>query len=249
MGITPALFEPSPNNYKGLKNILKRGWLFYNSMNTPLIENIFSSMTSSQIDTYSDYWNSIKPETDEDIFRRWLFAYTSIHTTWEGNVRGYNAIKDFNKWSDDKETLRQLLIDARCGMFNVRTEYIWNFMQDFMSNTSDFHRGTEETWTTYRDRLNNRLKGIGITKVSFTLEMCFPNEAEVVCLDTHMMQLYGMKEVRNSGALKKVYENNEQDWINRSKNVNTAPYIARCMFWDAKQGHTDSRYWSYVLES
>ena len=249
MGITPALFEPSPNNYKGLKNILKRGLLFYNSMNTPLIENIFSSMTSSQIDTYSDYWNSIKPETDEDIFRRWLFAYTSIHTTWEGNVRGYNAIKDFNKWSDDKETLRQLLIDARCGMFNVRTEYIWNFMQDFMSNTSDFHRDTEETWTAYRDRLNNRLKGIGITKVSFTLEMCFPNEAEVVCLDTHMMQLYGMKEVRNSGALKKVYENNEQDWINRSKNVNTAPYIARCMFWDAKQGHTDSRYWSYVLES
>jgi hypothetical protein len=77
VGITPALFEPSPNNYKGLKNILKRGWLFYNSMNTPLIENIFSSMTSSQIDTYSDYWNSIKPETDEDIFRRWLFAYTS----------------------------------------------------------------------------------------------------------------------------------------------------------------------------
>jgi hypothetical protein len=36
-------------------------------MNTPLIENIFSSMTSSQIDTYSDYWNSIKPETDEDM--------------------------------------------------------------------------------------------------------------------------------------------------------------------------------------
>jgi hypothetical protein len=49
--------------------------------------------------------------------------------------------------------------------------------------------------------------------------------------------------------LKKVYENNEQDWINRSQNINTAPYIARCMFWDAKQGHTDSRYWSYVLES
>jgi hypothetical protein len=79
--------------------------------------------------------------------------------------------------------------------------------------------------------------------------MCFPNEAEVVCLDTHMMQVYGMKEVRNSGALKKVYENNEQDWINRSQNINTAPYIARCMFWDAKQGHADSRYWSYVLES
>jgi len=218
-------------------------------MNTPTLETIFASMSSDQISAYSDYWESIKPTTTMDIFRRWLFAYTSIHTTWEGNVRGYNAIKDIEKWADDKETLRQLLIDARCGMHNVRTEYIWNFTSDFMSNTSDFHRGANETWTAFRDRLNARCKGIGITKVSFTLEMCFPNEAEVVCLDTHMMQVYGMKEVRNSGALKKVYENNEQDWINRSQNINTAPYIARCMFWDAKQGHTDSRYWSYVLES
>ena len=223
--------------------------LIYNSMNTPTLETIFASMSTDQISAYSDYWESVKPTNDMEIFRRWLFAYTSIHTTWEGNVRGYNAIKDIEKWSDNKETLRQLLIDARCGMHNVRTEYIWNFTSDFMSNTSDFHRGATETWTAFRDRLNARCKGIGITKVSFTLEMCFPNEAEVVCLDTHMMQVYGMKEVRNSGALKKVYENNEQDWINRSQNINTAPYIARCMFWDAKQGHNDSRYWSYVLES
>jgi thermostable 8-oxoguanine DNA glycosylase len=218
-------------------------------MNTPTLETIFASMSSDQISAYSDYWESVKPTNTLDIFRRWLFAYTSIHTTWEGNVRGYNAIKDIEKWSDNKENLRQLLIDARCGMHNVRTEYIWNFTSDFMSNTSDFHRSANETWTAFRDRLNARCKGIGITKVSFTLEMCFPNEAEVVCLDTHMMQVYGMKEVRNSGALKKVYENNEQDWINRSQSINTAPYIARCMFWDAKQGHTDSRYWSYVLES
>ena len=218
-------------------------------MNTPTLETIFASMSSNQISAYSDYWESVKPTNDMEIFRRWLFAYTSIHTTWEGNVRGYNAIKDIEKWADNKETLRQLLIDARCGMHNVRTEYIWNFTSDFMANTSDFHRGSTETWTAFRDRLNARCKGIGITKVSFTLEMCFPNEAEVVCLDTHMMQVYGMKEVRNSGALKKVYENNEQDWINRSQNINTAPYIARCMFWDTKQGHNDSRYWSYVLES
>ena len=218
-------------------------------MNTPTLETIFASMSSNQISAYSDYWESVKPTNDMDIFRRWLFAYTSIHTTWEGNVRGYNAIKDIEKWADNKETLRQLLIDARCGMHNVRTEYIWNFTSDFMANTGDFHRGSTETWTAFRDRLNARCKGIGITKVSFTLEMCFPNEAEVVCLDTHMMQVYGMKEVRNSGALKKVYENNEQDWINRSQSINTAPYIARCMFWDTKQGHNDSRYWSYVLES
>jgi hypothetical protein len=218
-------------------------------MNTPTLETIFDSMTASDIAQYSDYWESIKPVSTADIFRRWLFAYTSIHTTWEGNIRGYNNIKDFDKWIFDKENLRNLLIDSRCGMHNVRTDYIWDFTKDFFSNTQDFIKTDSESWTEMRDRLTNRLRGIGVTKVSFTLEMCFPNDAKVVCLDTHMMKLYNMDVVRNDGKHKAIYEKNEQDWISRSANLQSAPYIARCLYWDQKQGHNNSRYWSYVLES
>lgn len=222
---------------------------FYTSMNTPTLETIFDNMSLDTINRYTDYWESIKPETTDEIFRRWLFAYTSIHTTWEGNIRGYSAIKDFGKWIFDKEALRNLLIGSRCGMHNVRTDYIWDFTKDYFENTSDFIKADDESWTAMRDRLTNRLRGIGVTKVSFTMEMCFPNEAKVVCLDTHMMQLYGMDEVRNTGKHKKIYETNEQDWIDRSAGVESAPYITRCLFWDKKQGHEDSRYWSHVLES
>lgn len=218
-------------------------------MNTPTLETIFDSMSSDSIARYTDYWESVKPVSTADIFRRWLFAYTSIHTNWEGNVRGYNNIKNFDKWIFDKEQLRNLLIDSRCGMHNVRTEYIWEFTKDFFANTQDFIKNDSESWAEMRDRLTNRLKGIGVTKVSFTLEMCFPNEAKVVCLDTHMMQLYGMSTVRNEGKHKLIYEQNEQDWISRSINIESAPYIARCLYWDQKQGHNDSRYWSFVLES
>ncbi len=218
-------------------------------MNTPVLETIFDSMSSDSIARYTDYWESIKPQNTSDIFRRWLFAFTSIHTTWEGNIRGYNNIKDFDKWIFDKESLRQLLIDSRCGMHNVRTDYIWDFANDFFNNTSDFLKNDNETWSDLRDRLTNRVRGIGVTKVSFTLEMCFPNEAQVVCLDTHMMKLYNMDVVRNDGKHKVIYENNEQDWINRSNNVQSSPYIARCLFWDNNQGYNDSRYWSFVLES
>lgn len=206
-------------------------------------------MNSDSIARYTDYWQSIKPETTADIFRRWLFAFTSIHTTWEGNIRGYSNIKDFDKWIFDKEVLRQSLIDSRCGMHHVRTEYIWDFAKDFFNNTSDFLKNDNETWADLRDRLTDRVRGIGVTKVSFTLEMCFPNEAKVVCLDTHMMKLYNMNVVRNDGKHKKIYQDNELDWINRSANVESAPYIARCLFWDTNQGYSDSRYWSYVLES
>lgn len=218
-------------------------------MNTPTIDTIFADMTSTQISNYASYWEDIKPTNTDDIFRRWLFAYTSIHTNWAGNVRGYNAIKDFGQWLHDKEILRNKLMESKCGMHNMRTEYIWDFTSDFFANTQDFLKNENESWTELRDRLTNRLRGIGVTKVSFTLEMCFPNEAEVVCLDTHMMQLYGMTTVRNEGKHKLIYQQNEQDWINRSANIESAPYITRCLFWDKKQGYNDSRYWSYVLES
>ena len=214
-----------------------------------MIENLFNSITTKQVREYKKYWNSVAPKTDDEIFRRWLFAYTSIHTNWEGNVRGYNAIKDFDQWTNDKTALRQKLYDARCGLYNNRTEFIWDFKEDFMANTSEFHRKKNETWVEFRDRLVQRCKGIGIAKVSFTLEMCFPNKAEVVCLDTHMLQLYGVKQQKfDSGAGKRIYTLHEQDWIDRSKEINASPYVARCIFWDRKQNQGDSRYWSHVLE-
>jgi len=215
-----------------------------------MIDNLFNSIRPTEVRRYKRYWASVAPKTDDDILRRWLFAYTSIHTNWEGNVRGYNAIKDFHDWLEDKSLLKQKLIDARCGLYNNRTEFIWNFTQDYLSNTTDFRKAEGESWVEFRDRLFKRCHGIGIAKVSFTLEMCFPNQAEVVCLDTHMIQLYNLKlEKFDGGKGYKIYRDHESDWIQRSKSVKASPYIARCIFWDRKQGYSDSRYWSYVLES
>jgi len=213
------------------------------------IDTVFKNISKKEINDYTKYWKSISPKTDSEVLRRWLFAYTSIHTTWAGNVRGYNAIKNFDEWIDDKESLGQKLHDSRCGMQNKRQEFIWNFTQDFISNSKEFYQGKEETWIEFRNRLVNRCKGIGMAKVSFTLEMCYPSEAEIVCLDTHMIKLYGMIEKSFTSKKEKVaYEKYEQDWIERSKMLSSSPYIARCIFWDKKQQQSDSRYWSHVLE-
>ena len=61
------------------------------------------------------YWESIRPQNLADIFRRYLFSFMSVHTTWQGNVRGYNSIKEFDSWIDNKESLRDKLRTSGVG--------------------------------------------------------------------------------------------------------------------------------------
>ena len=141
------------------------------------LDQLFNNIHQPEVKEYTKYWKSVAPKTDEEIFRRWLFAYTSIHTTWEGNVRGYNAIKNFDEWITDKDLLLQKLIESKCGLHNNRTEYIWDFAQGYLDNPKDYVKGKKENWIDFRNRLVKKCRGIGIAKVSFTLEMCFPDKA------------------------------------------------------------------------
>jgi hypothetical protein len=72
-------------------------------------QSVLESVDSHKVNGYKEYWNNIAPQTDGEFFQRWLFAYTSIHTTWESNVRAYNHIKNFESWIDDKDQLAHLL--------------------------------------------------------------------------------------------------------------------------------------------
>src|SRR6185369_15453198 len=190
----------------------------------------------------------LQPKTDKEVLKRYLFAITSVHTTWEGNVRGYNAIKDLG-WVNDKENLRQRLIDSRCGMHNVRTESIWNFKKQFFQNIKQYS-SIPENWQAHRNSLVKAISGLGMAKVSFTLEMLFPIDALVTCVDTHGIQLYEIPAP--SFQTKKqveICEQAENHWVKRSLEKNCSPYVARCIYWDALQKKSDSRYWSYVLEN
>ncbi len=210
---------------------------------------IFQGMTPDVVENYSKYWHSLAPKNDIEILQRWIFAYLSIHTSWTANVRGYNAIKDISKWEDCKENLLELLTESRCGMQNKRTEYIWHFLQVFKSNPQFFQKKETESWSEMRSRLMKICKGIGIAKVSFTLEMCHPLDAELTCLDTHMLKLYNQVPSKFTDAKGyKQYEQLERKWLDSCVQNNIAPYIARSIYWDQIQKQPNSRYWSHVLE-
>ena len=67
-----------------------------------------------------------------------------------------------------------------------------------------------------------------------------------------MLRLLGMNEQGyKKDNLKDVaeYEQGERKWHYRAEKMKAPNYIARCIYWDVKQGHNNSRYWSSCLEN
>jgi len=209
------------------------------------VEKFFNSLDSNEINTYKTYWQSVKPKNSHEIFQRYLFAFMSVHTSWESNINGYQSIKDWTQWFNLPDVLKQKLQDSRVGLHNNRTRFVDKFSKQFWGDVNLFNKKDNESWVSFRNRLEKQILGLGLAKTSFALEMVYPNECEVTCMDTHLFQLYGLDQTRDSAH----YETIEKHWISMCKMWNVPSYVARCIWWDKNQNKTDSRYWSYVLEN
>jgi len=220
-------------------------------MNTIKADNFFKNFPMEKVEEYKSYWESVRPKSVDDIFRRYLFAYCSVHTTWQGNVKGYNAIKNFHEWMDNKDTLREKLHKSGVGLHNNRTNYIWDFKDKYWANPKDFYLTAKKGHVKKRDSILNKMVGLGLAKISFALEMTHPNEARVLCNDIHMLRLYNSEKLKYNKSVSgsKEYKAIERHWSVNCGKLKVPSYIARSIYWDALQEKEDSRYWSFVLEN
>jgi len=219
-------------------------------LNKTKADIFFETFPRDKVIKYKEYWESVRPQNNNDIFRRYLFSYCSVHTTWQGNIKGYDAIKNFNEWIDNKEVLKDKLHKSGVGLHNNRTNYIWDFSQKFWANPKDFYLTTKKYHVKKRDSIVSKISGIGMAKVSFALEMIHPNEARALCLDVHMLRLYNMEHLKynKSRSGTEAYKKAERHWIVNCGKLKIPSYIARSIYWDDLQKKDDSRYWSYVFE-
>ena len=206
------------------------------------VRDFFNSIENHEIDTQINYWRMKAPQTPQDIKNRWVFAYTSVHTTWESNVAQYNLLKDQSL--SNLSALTYKLTLSRGGMQNQKAYGIYHFdinwkqRAEMFLNTASCLRG-------HRDYLAKELIQINYAKVSFALEMCNPLTANVVCLDRHILDLYGHDKEKAPGKL--LYHRMENYWLHLSRERDVPPYIARCIYWDRAQNQSDSHYWAKVL--
>ena len=97
-------------------------------MNPTKADIFFKNFPRDKVVAYKDYWQSVKPMTHGDMFRRYLFAFCSVHTTFQGNVKGYQAIKNYEEWADNKALIIQGHRDfpnqnKACPCFDAKAEY------------------------------------------------------------------------------------------------------------------------------
>ena len=168
----------------------------------------------------------------------------------KGNVKGYNAIKNYEEWKEDENILREKLRLSGVGLHNNRTKYIWSFKDKFWANPKDFYFTSKKYHIKKRDSILSKVKGIALAKVSFALEMIHPNEARVLCGDIHQLRLYDMEHLKynKSRSGTDQYKKMERHWSVNCGKAGVPSYIARSIYWDNLQKKEDSRYWSYVLE-
>jgi hypothetical protein len=214
-------------------------------MNPNTATKALESINPSDLVEYHRYFDTIRPADDVEIFRRGLFAFASVHTTYRKNVDLFALLWDL-EWVNSKTELRARIEESRAGLSNNRTKYIWQFAASYWKDPTQYLRFENETWPEYRDRVESMTLGLGHAKTSFYAELIYFHDARVVCGDTHQLQLYGLKG--NSSPGRKTMDYVERHWVEECSRLNIPPVSARWYLWDRKQGKKNSSYWSYVLE-
>lgn len=217
-------------------------------MSTPQenVELYIESIDQALIGQYREYWATIKPKTPAEVYERWLFAFLSVHTTWQRNVSSFQLLQG-KKVSASKSELFDTIVSAGVGLHHMRTDGIWKFHYDFWANPESWMFDGQERWSDYRDRMMARCHGLKEAKTSFALELCYPDECGVVCLDTHMLQLYGCTK-KGTAVSPNKYREMEQHWLACCQKRQLPSPLVRHVYWDKVQKQPDTKYWTHVFE-
>jgi hypothetical protein len=107
---------------------------------------------------------------------------------------------------------------------------------------------SDETWQECRNRLIGTIYGLGNAKTTYALALSYPIEAQLCCLDVHLLRFMGHDTKKGHANTLKEYERMENEWLARCDKHGVAPNVAREMYWNKVQNRRNSRYWSYCLE-
>lgn len=203
------------------------------------------------VEEYNKYWNLLTPKNNEDIADRYIFSFLSVHTPWSANVSSFLLLKRNKHVLGNKEELIDLLKESRAGNYSTKARGIYEFNKRFQNEPDFYKLHGDMSDANKRDIVMKDCYGLGLAKTAFAMEMCFPLTAKCVCLDTHILQLYGYTEPKERNKVSsnvKMYHAMEQHWLGTCNDLDVSPVIARAIWWDKKQQQNNSRYWSYVIE-
>lgn len=212
------------------------------SSNRRQLTNFLGNIDPQRLCRYRDYWRHLTNRSPRAVYNAYLFTFMSVHTTWRSNVKGFLAVRDL-PLDCSVSTLHTAIRQSGVGLTQLRTAGIWRFRQSFWVNPQEW---CVDPGPVERNELVRRLHGLGMAKTSFALEMCYPETAQVTCLDTHILRLCGWP--RKDAPSPREYQAMERVWLEGCQRYGVPSPLARHIYWDDLQGKADTRYWSFVLE-
>lgn len=210
------------------------------------LNNFLEKLSDNALKANTEYWDSLTIKDHFECFQRWVFAICSVHTTWESNVKGYNHLMADLSWMLSKERLEEAIKTSGLGMYHRRNKGLWQLVEGFRDNPEEFYKQDNETWVEARNRLVGRIYGLAYAKTTFAMTLSFPTQAELVCLDVHILRFMGYD--RDGSPNAKFYLDMEKKWLDTCALHNANPAVVREIYWDRVQNRRNPRYWSYCLE-
>jgi|TARA_B100001094_G_C18166562_1_gene792444 hypothetical protein len=243
---TTSLFEQMLFPFK---ETLEKASAVHKTNQLKKVDSFFNNLTLRLVKEGEEYWESLVPQDDSEMFARWVFAIMSVHTTWESNVRGYEcAMRDLS-WTISKDKLKQLIVDAKVGLYERRERGLWELATKFREDPDQFKKQDDETWQECRNRLIGSIYGLGNAKTTYALSLSYPIESQLCCLDVHLLRFMGHDLKKGHANTLQAYQEMEKEWLDRCNKFGVSPNVAREIYWNKVQGRRNSRYWSYCLES
>ena len=217
-----------------------------NDLRSPCMDAIESVL--DRCEHYSNYFGRIEPVTPHDMWRRYLFAYTTVNLSWQSSIKLYAGL-DRLEWPASEEDIRNAFIAAKSGFQNTRPRFIADFAARYFKgiNFLKFQHKPGRDWVEFRQALDNEILGLGMIKISFTMELAYPQETRIVCLDRHMLaRIFHTDPTSNVAGGQ--YLHYEHLWVQTCRDYGAAPGIARLAYWDLMQGRDSPDYWAHVFK-
>jgi hypothetical protein len=191
-------------------------------------------------DRYLDWCRRVEwgPYTTLD---RLEFALISAHTPMAAAKRGFILSRDAFDVTELGETL------LRGGVLApfAKAAHIANLRDRFYAG--------EIPEEDYRDwRRGHKLPGLGYCKLSFGICLSDPIEANVVCLDTHVVQAYWptatARDVSRMYRRLDEYERVEAVLMAEAERAEMPPFAYQWAVWDWKRGGADDHAFLWSTE-
>ncbi len=204
------------------------------------LEHFFKNIPYDTRRWYRIYWNHHTPTTQRQRWQKWLFAASSIHTGWENNVAQYKSLKDHKGKISLSEAATKLKVG---GMHNRKAKLI----KSICDSKAYDNLPEDSNWADWRDYHRENIWGIGNAKISFAAELIDPLNANIICIDRHILDAFGQH--KEKAPKLDDYLEMEDIWLYLSNNADIPPVLTRFIYWDCYvQNKSNSKYWSHILE-